>query len=221
MRLQQQTAIIRQTGNSSPCPSEFSWVEQPGHKASNFITTKRPSTLKIHTEAGPMVSQAIYASNSPTDGRRNYRTYHDPYHYSVDRRYSASHPQSPHSSRALNMTDHQGESDSSNQRKRISVAVSLQSPAFLDHVIPASTIQTWTAGHASWTSTRFRRRYNRHSFPTLGPKPSFLVHSINSGVVLSSSAEDAVSVRYDAAVIPEAACPVPTVRTLEQSLVGS
>jgi hypothetical protein len=68
-----------------------------------------------------MVSQALYSPRS--DGRQNYRTAHNPYHYLAERRsYPGSLPQ--HNIRVMTMTD-QGESDSSSQRKRISVAVSL------------------------------------------------------------------------------------------------
>jgi hypothetical protein len=117
-----------------------------------------------------MVSQALYASSSPTDGRRNYRTYHDPYHYSVDRRYSGSHSQSPHNSRVLNMTDNQGESDSSNQRKRISVAVSLQFPPCWEPHHPNFTVQIRKRLVRLHT---FHDRYTSPLVPTPAPQTYF------------------------------------------------
>lgn len=62
-----------------------------------------------------MVSQACY---SPSDGRRYGRPY--PLYYpSTDRRFQLS----SHDARAVSMTDHQLDSDSAPQRKRIAVAV--------------------------------------------------------------------------------------------------
>jgi len=66
-----------------------------------------------------MVSQtlSVYASS---DGRRYTRSYHAPYTYMPDRRFQLH----PHDNRVMTMTDSEVESDPSQQRKRISVAVS-------------------------------------------------------------------------------------------------
>lgn len=66
-----------------------------------------------------MVSHTIsvYASS---DGRRFTRSYHTPYSYMPERRFQVHH----HDSRIMTMTDAEVESDPSQQRKRISVAVS-------------------------------------------------------------------------------------------------
>lgn len=68
-----------------------------------------------------MVSQACYTTS---DGRRYSRPY--PLYFSspTERRF----PMSPHDNRVFTMADHQLDADSAPQRKRIAVAVSLQSP---------------------------------------------------------------------------------------------
>lgn len=70
-----------------------------------------------------MVSQtlSVYASS---DGRRFTRSYHTPYSCMTDRRFQLHH----HDSRVMTMTDSEVESDPSQQRKRISVAVSSVRP---------------------------------------------------------------------------------------------
>jgi hypothetical protein len=69
-----------------------------------------------------MVSSQTYSvSFPPSDGRRFTRSYHTPYSYLPDRRFLSHH----HDQRVMTMADSEVENDPSQQRKRISVAVSL------------------------------------------------------------------------------------------------
>lgn len=66
-----------------------------------------------------MVSRTLNVY-SPSDGRRFTRSYHAPYSFMQDRRYQVHH----HDNRVMTMTDSEVESDPTQQRKRIAVAVS-------------------------------------------------------------------------------------------------
>jgi hypothetical protein len=91
--------------------------ESTSYPRASYQSRPVPSGYKKGSER-TMVSQtcSLYA---PSDVRRFTRTHHSPYTFTPDRRFHSHHEQ-----RLIAMTDSEADSDPSQQRKRIPVAVS-------------------------------------------------------------------------------------------------